>query len=271
MKKVLKADFFDLCKSKMIRILPIGAVLLGFLMPLMYYGIKVMFEYLATLEPLKNNSSMSMMNGLLNQTLNARTVFISSLPLSQGFGLMLTAMVGFRVARPFTTGVYRNKVIVGIDRTAIYLSQSLICLLLSIGGALIYTLAAAGMSSLTFGPLELSGKEVLGIAVLSFGIYLVYTAIPVFIAFTTRSTPLTLIVSMVLPILMQTAISLISPAMLNAPDVLIYALAVLPSFQGVMMSSADGTVLLIAIASDLLIAALLTLFGILRFRKADMK
>jgi hypothetical protein len=128
-------------------------------------------------------------------------------------------------------------------------------------------------SRLTFGALDLTGKDILIVAVLSFGIYLVYTAIPVFLAFFTQSTPLSLIVSMLLPILMQTVISLLTPVMLNKPDVVMYVLSAFPTFQGIYLSSAggDSTVILIAIGADVLWAALLTVLGILRFRKADMK
>lgn len=272
MKNVLRADFFDLRKSKMVWILPIGAVALGILLPMMYYGIFSLFRYLASLDAAKNNSTMVTMNRVLGM-LNARTVFFGSLPISEGFGLMLTAMLGFRAARPFATGVYRNKIVAGISRPAIYLSQFLLCLLLAAVSAALYTLATALTSRLTFGALNLSGKEILTVAILSFGIYLVYTAIPVFLAFFTQSTPLALIVSMLLPILMQTVISLLTPVLLNKPDVVMYVLAAFPTFQGAYMSNAGGdtTVMLIAIGADVLWAALLTLFGVLRFTKADMK
>lgn len=272
MKNVFRADFFDLRKSKAVWILPIGAVALGILLPMMYYGIFSLFRYLASLDAAKNNPAMGTMNRVLGM-LNARTVFFGSLPISEGFGLMLTAMLGFRAARPFATGIYRNKIVAGIPRTSIYLSKLLLSLLVAMVSATLYTLASALTSRLTFGALDLTGKDILIVAVLSFGIYLVYTAIPVFLAFFTQSTPLSLIVSMLLPILMQTVISLLTPVMLNKPDVVMYVLSAFPTFQGIYLSSAggDSTVILIAIGADVLWAALLTVLGILRFRKADMK
>lgn len=99
------------------------------------------------------------------------------------------------------------------------------------------------------------------------------TAIPVFSAFLTRSVPLTLVISMVLPILMQTVIQLVSPMMISAPDAILYILAMFPSFQGIYMTSSDPAtaILLIALAADIVWAALLTVIGILRFKKADVK
>ena len=272
MSKVLRADFFELRKSKIIYLLPVGAVLLGMLMPLMYYGIKVLFAYIGNLEMLKDDPTMQSLIGALG-ILDAKSVFISALPLSQGFGLVLIAIIGFRAARPFTTGIYRNKVIAAIPRSAIYLSEFLICLLLSVVGAALYTVSAALTSRLTFGTLNLTENEILTIALITFGIYLVYTAIPVFTAFLTRSTPLTIVVAILLPILMSVAVSIAGTVMLSAPDsVLYYILSAFPSFQSVLMSGgASGTALAIALTADVVWTVLLTVFGILNFRKTDMK
>ena len=266
MKRVFKADLFDLRKSKSTYILLLGAVLLGFLLPMMYYGIVVLLKSLSELESIKDNPMMASLYGMID-ALDGRTAFFSSLPLSQGFGLMLTPMIGDRAVRPFGTGVYRNKVITRIPRASIYLSHFSICLMLSM-----YTVVAAFTSRFAFGELTLTGREILVVALLSIGIYLVYTAIPVFIAFLTRSTPLTLIISPVLPILMQTVISLVSPALINAPEAVLSVLAVVPSFQTIYLASATATnaVLIVSLSADVVIAVLLTVFGILRFKRADM-
>ena len=271
MKRVLSADCFEFRKSKMTYILPSVSVLLGILMPLMYYGIYALFKYLGSLDIMEGQTPFASLNALL-ETLNAKTVFLSVLPISQGIGLVITAMIGFRAVRPFGTGVYRNKVIAQVPRGAIYLSQSLYCLILTMVSAVLYALTAALSSSLTFGSLDLSGREVLVIALLSIGIYLVYTAIPVFVAFLTRSVPLTLIVSILLPVLSQTVVSLVSTALMSAPKSVLNAIAVLPAFQNayLMVAEASDTVLLISLASDVAIAALLTVTGILRFRKRDV-
>ena len=271
MKRVFKADLFDLRKSRSTYILLLGAVLLGFLLPMMYYGIVVLLKSLSELESIKDNPMMASLYGMID-ALDGRTAFFSSLPLSQGFGLMLTPMIGDRAVRPFGTGVYRNKVITRIPRASIYLSQFLICLMLSMVSTALYTVVAAFTSRFAFGELTLTGREILVVALLSIGIYLVYTAIPVFIAFLTRSTPLTLIISPVLPILMQTVISLVSPALINAPEAVLSVLAVVPSFQTIYLASATATnaVLIVSLSADVVIAVLLTVFGILRFKRADM-
>ena len=61
--------------------------------------------------------------------------------------------------------------------------------------------------------------------------------------------------------------------MISAPETLINILSAFPAFQGVFMAGAGGsdTVLIVALSADLVWAALLTVFGILRFNKTDVK
>lgn len=271
MKRVLKADLFELSRSKTVFILPGTAVLLGFLIPLMYYGITVMFDYLESFPGMDMESFKSA--SALMKMFNAKTVFLSVLPLSQGFGLVLTAMLGFRAVRPFGTGVYRNKIIAQVPRGSVYLSQSVCCFILAAVSASIYTLAAALASRLTFGEIGLTGREILFIALLSFGIYLVYTAISVFTAFATRNVAVTLIITILLPVLGQTLISILSPTIASMPDSVVKALSVLPSVQSLYMMSPQvpDSVLTISVIADVLETALLTVWGILRFRKTDLK
>ena len=255
----------------MVFILPAAAVLLGFFTPMMYFGLREMFRYLSGLEMFQDQASLAQ-SAAIFETLDAKTVFLTSLPLSQGIGLVIAAMIGFRAARPFGTGIYRNKIIAQIKREEIYLSQSLFCLILSMVSAALFTLTAALTSRMTFGSLGMSGREYLTVALLSFGIYLVYTAIPVFAAFLTRSVPLTLVISMLLPVIMQLVVSLAAAALMSAPKIVTDLFAILPSVQNVYMTSAEAsdTTLVISIVSDVVITALLTVIGIIRFKKTDM-
>lgn len=271
MKRVLSADFFELRKSKIVYILPLVSVLIGFLLPLTTYGIYTMFKYLGSMEGLEDAASLASAAELLD-ALTAKAVFLSSLPLSQGIGIVATAMIGFRAVRPFGTGVYRNKVIAQIPRGAIYLSQSFYCLILMMLSACLYTFSAALASRLTFGELGLSGREIAVTALLSFGIYLVYTAIPVFIAFLTRSVPLSILISMLLPVLTQTVVSFAGAALASAPAIVAELAAILPAVQNnyLLSAQASDTVLAISLSADVAITALLTLLGILCFRKTDI-
>lgn len=272
MKRVLRADLFELSRSKMVYILPLGALLLGLLLPFMYFGIKELFGYLAEMESLKGDPTFASAGQMLS-ALNSKTVFRSVLPLSQGLGIMLAPMLGYRAVRPFSTGVYRNKIIANNSRESIYLSQTVVCLLLAMVSAAVYTLTAALATRMTFGPLELSSSEIFSITALSFGVYLVYTALPVFIAFVTRSTPLTIIITMALPILMQTVISLVSPALINASETVIKLLSVLPSFQSMFMTAGEisRSVLAVSVIADVVWAVALTVIGVLLFKKSDLK
>ena len=146
-------------------------------------------------------------------------------------------------------------------------------LLISMPSMIIYTCSTALASYLMFGDLGLDSRNIAVIAVLSIGIYLVYTAFPVLIAFLTRSLPLTLIITILFPMVIQGIVSVAGAALINAPDWLINAFAILPSFQilGLQSASATDAMLTVAAVSDVILAALFTVFGILKFCKADLK
>ena len=271
MKRILSADFFELRKSKTVFILPAVAVLLGFLMPMLYYGIVVLFRQLGKVESLADSSFLAVT--ALMEVLDGRTVFVSGLPLSQGFGLVMVAMIGFRAVRAFGTGIYRNKIIANVPRSAIYLSQSLICLILSLVSAAIYILVMALTTRLTFGRIELSSHEILVITLLSLGIYLVYTAIPVYAAFLTRSVPLTILIAILTPVLGQMIVSFAAAALMSAPEAVTNWISILPSVQSMYLQSPNipDRLIWISMISDVVIAAALTVAGVLQFRRADLK
>ena len=271
MKRVFAADFFEFRKSKMTYILPLVSVLLGFFLPMLYYSLSSVLNNLGTLDILQDQNSLTAVNALLD-SLNAREVFLSVLPLSQGVGFIAAAMIGYRAVRQFGNGVYRNKVIAQVPRAAIYLSQSFYSFILMIVSATLYTLTAALTSRLAFGELILTKHEILVVTLLSLGIYIVYTAVPIFVAFYTRTVPLTILISLLEPILTQTIVSFINTALLSVPKVFIELLAILPSFQNMylMSATASNKVLAISLASDCLIVAVLTAFGIIRFKKSDI-
>ena len=272
MKNILRADFFELRKSKIFYILLGVSVLLGLLMPLMYYSIEAMFDSLSSLEALKDNPSFAASMQMF-KAFDGRTVFLSSLPMTQGIGFIIAPMIGFRAVRPFSTGIYRNKVIAQSSRAGIYLSQSLVCLLISWVSAALYAGAAYLGTLMSYGKIELTGRETVGIVVFSLGVYLVYTAIPVFIAFLTRSVPLSIVLPLVLPLLVQLFVSLGGTALAGASEGIKTALTAIPGFQSLSLSGPGATdaALIVAGVSDVLITAILTTVGILRFRKADMK
>ena len=270
MKRVLRADFFELRKSKTVWMLPLIAVLMGFLLPMMYYGIVVLFDKISELPGLESDSMASLK--VMMNTLTAKTVFYSCLPFSQGFGFVMAAILGFRAVRPFGTGIYRNKVIAQIPRGSIYLSQLLYCELLAMVSVCIFTVVTALMTRMTFGPLELSGRAIWVLALLSFGIYLVYTAICVFAAFLTRSILPTILIGILTPVLAQTVFSLTATALSGASDVLKNLMSVLPSIQSTYMADPQtpDKILWISIVSDAAITAILTLIGVFRFKRTDL-
>ncbi|MBQ3934357.1 MAG: hypothetical protein II715_00935 [Clostridia bacterium] len=277
MKNLLRADFFAMRKSKSVYILFGAAVLTGFLLPLLFFAILKGFGAIldsGVLEAAGDSASqaISAMQSMI-VLLNGHYVFLTCIPMTQGFGLILTAMVAAANARPFATGIYRNKIISGCGRPSIYLSRTLISYLVSLPSAFLFLGVTAGACRLMFGSLDLSGEEWTSILLFTFGIYTAYTAICVFTAFLTRSVPVSLMVAILLPILMNLVLSFLAPALSNYADWTRYLLYVLPSMQIMFITGgADYSALLAIVpAADVVIAALLTFFGILRFRSQDLK
>ena len=275
MKRVLSADFFEFRKSNLFYIVPIIAVVLGFILPMLYFGLFALLNYLSGFEQLKTNpefsAALSSLDSILT-VLNAKSVFLSTLPMSQGFGVVIIGIMGFKAVRPFGTGIYRNKIIAKIPRGQIYVSESVVCVVAAEVSMIIYTVTSALTSLLAFGKMEIIGREILTVCVLSVSVYMFYTAVAVYTAFFSRSVPLTLVISILLPVLTQTIISFVSPVIMSAPEVTAYIMTALPSFQCIYMASANApdAVLIIAPLADILWTVLLTAAGAAHFRKKDI-
>ena len=274
MKNLLSADLYALRKSKILLVLFIVAAGTGLLLPTMYYGLLKLLDWTieVTAEAgLDLEESMEGVGSLMNM-LNGKLVFLSVLPLSQGFGIVLSAMLGLQNARPFGTGILRNKIIGGFSRARIYGSQLITSFLLSIPSFLLYTGSAALATRLTFGEIGLTGDEWISLLLLSLGIYIVYTAIPVFAAFFTKSVPLTMLICILLPLFASFVASILQPALMSAPEVVQDLVMILPSYQSVVLTigAQDWMLFAIALGADAVLAILFTCLGMLRFKKTDL-
>ena len=277
MKRLLSADLFALRKTKSTYVLLLCAVLLGALLPILYFVIVRLFDTMLSMDVFANPdesmeeavAAMKMVSAMFTP----RTVFMSSLPMTQGFGLLLPAMIGFMNARPFGTGIYRNKLISGCGRCGVYCSQSVASFLIALPSSFLYVGSTALFTRICFGSIGLTGGEWASVLLLTLGIYAAYTAISVFAAFLTRSVPLTLLSAILLPFMMNLVLSLVSPVLSSAPEWVRNLSMVLPSMQSMSIAAgaADGTVLAIALGADAVWILLFTTLGILRFRKTDVQ
>ena len=270
--RVLSADLFETLRSKLVYALLALSAALGFLIPLMYYGLVLMMKAFSNVEILANDPSIAAALSMLD-ALNAKTVFLAALPVSQGAGVLTAAMIGFRAVRPFGTGIYRNKVIAGIPRRDVYFSQTLYSFMLSALSMLIYTCTAALAARLTFGELGIPAGYFCSILLVSLGVYTFYGCAAVLAAFLTRSVPVTLIVSILVPILGEMVISMISAVLIGAPEWLLALLSVLPPFQSALLAAAEpsGWMLAASLISDCVLSAVIVVLGAGRFRRADMR
>lgn len=274
MKRLLSADLFAMRKSKILYLLPILAVGIGFLLPALYYGLFRFMDWLIQVTEELGADIGSEMQGLdsFMSLLNGRMVFLTVLPFAQGFGIVLSALLGLYDARPFGSGIIRNKIIAGFTRGRIYVSQLATSFLISMPSFLLFTGTAALTTKWLFGEIGLTGDEWLSLMLLSLGIYAVYTVIPAFAAFFTKSVPLTLLICILLPFFMSFVTSLLQPAIATGPDFLEKMLLILPSFQSMVLTvgATDGTLFAIALGADAVLTVLFALLGFLKFRKTDL-
>ena len=274
MNNLLSADLFALRKSKILLVLLIVAAGTGLLLPAMYYGILKLFDWTIAVTSeagVDLEESVEGIGSLMNM-LNGKMVFLSVLPLSQGFGIVLPAMIGLHSARPFGSGIIRNKIIGGFDRKSIYGSQLITSFLLSIPSFLLYTGFAALATMATFGEIGLTADEWISLLLLSLGIYTAYTAISVFAAFFTRSVPLTLLFCILLPLFASFVTTFIQPALMSAPEAVRDLIMVLPSYQSLVLTvgAEDWLLFGIALGADAVLAILFTCLGMLRFKHTDL-
>ncbi len=276
MTNILKADLFNLRRGKAIYLLLIGAVISGILLPLLYYG---MFEFLKLLQNseslLEIEEMQKMLSSLsgLTSIINADRIFATVIPIAEGYGLVICGAACFYNARQFSNGVIRNKLIAGKSRSGIYLSMLLTSSIMAVSAALLHLVVAALFSRLLFGAFDMAFGDLVLIIVITLVIYAVYSAIATFVAFTVKNVPASLVICIILPTVVNMILSFLGTLASTLPDFVLSLCAVLPTMQSILvMNGVPGSrILLVSFIADFVWIAVLTVIGILRFKKSDIK
>ena len=272
MKELLSADLFNLRRGKAMYLLFAGAVLAGILMPLMYYGLIEFVKLLEQADPSQFGDMMVPLTSIL-EYMDSDLVFKSVLPLNEGYGLIICGVVCFYNCRQFANGIIRNKIIAGKKRSAVYLSMLITSQILALSAALIYSAVCAVATVALFGALKMSAGEIVSLFVVSVLMYAVYAAITVMIVFLLKSVPLSLVVSIVFPIIVGTIFQLVASVAQALPEKILPVCAVFPTFAqtllvGDIKSSGIVPVFTVAVVAWVV---LFTVIGILRFRRSDIR
>lgn len=276
MKKLLKADLYSIFVSKMLVILLISAVLVGFFLPALFFGI---FKFVGNLGNLMGDIEVEELKPLLESMdsvfdmLNARSVFMMTAPLAEGFGIIAMACAAYTTANQFSSGIIRNKIIANKKRPQIVISIMISTVLFTIMIMFINYVSTALAARLFFGKFDLDFKGFAYIFAVCLMIVIAYTAINVTIAFFAKSVPLSIIMSILLIIATGTIFSLLVTFMSKAPKSILNILTVFPTFQSSLLMNENQPVsfLVLSIVFDLAWLVIMTLISCLKFKKSDLK
>ncbi|MBQ4258413.1 MAG: ABC transporter permease, partial [Clostridia bacterium] len=156
MKRLLKADFYHLRKSRLAFIALILALAFPVLVVLLYAGL---------------NAIAGIDEEIPGATLfSANTVMGSAFSLTNNLGLIIPVFAGIIVCLDYSNGTMRNKIIAGNRRTHVYLSHLIISMLFSMAVILIYAIITAVLSLIVF-PFTWNEALSLGTEVMYFVLY----------------------------------------------------------------------------------------------------
>ena len=265
MKDLLKADFYCLSRWRTAYIMLIAAAASGIFIPMLLLGVIKAAEAMLSQADSLNIPGMEgmypMITGAL-ENLNADTVFVQLSPLSESFGLAITAAAAFYIAQQFSGGIIRNKIIDGKKRTLIYLSLQAGASVFSVAGMAVTLLATLGVKLLFSAALTLA----------AFGARHQAGHIAAAAAFITQSSVISVIISIVMPVAVYSVISMLAGMMLSVPDSLFNILAVSPTMQSLLVGGIRTPgFLLCSIGFDVMWLAVSVLIGCTVFTRKDVK
>ena len=240
MTNVLKADLFNLRRGKAIYLLFIGAVAFGILLPLLYYGMYAFLDFLQTNESLLEIEEMqTMLSSLsgLTSIINADRIFMTIIPLAEGYGLVICGAVCFYNARQFSNGVIRNKLIAGKSRFSVYMSMLITSAIMAVSTALVHLAVAALFSRILFGTYTMNFGELVMVIVITLIVYAVYASLCTFVAFTVKNVPASLVICIVLPTVTNMLLSLLGTIASSLPDFILPLCAIIPTMQSILVLS----------------------------------
>lgn len=154
MTKLLYCDFKRVLKDKLFLVLCIVGAVFALTTPLMYAFI---FKGLGLDTAMGAEAGTTAeLYAMLGIAIDAKTMFFSSLSLSNNFGLVAPVLLSIVLCKDFSYGTIRNKIISGHSRVSIFLSMFIVCFCVLFGvmlaGALISLLVG-----LCFFPFSISG------------------------------------------------------------------------------------------------------------------
>lgn len=266
MSDLLKADFYRAIRDIILIIALILLVVFALSTPLLYTFIDLIAA--------DEMSELEQMG--FSFVANGKTIFLSSLSLTNNFGIILPVFIAIIVCRDFSSSTVRNKIIAGHKRVPIYASHLVTAVSLGVILFVIYALLNLAFGSLIHGyGVTFNSEELIFIfKALLIGILIFTTAISlaVFLAVLTRSIGLTIVLQIVVTIVASMP-NIIIAMLPDASESLKNIFMIFPSYQNslAMQGAIDGKLLAFTAISSAVYIALITLAGMMIFKKADQK
>ena len=265
MGKLIKANFFRVLKSKLLIISLIIAVALPIFTVLMFKGLEVTMG-----DALEGVGAAIGAGG-------ARNLLGTSYNLSNNLGLIIPIFAGVFVVTDFTSGCLRNKIIAGQKRGAIYLSHLIVASIYAVVLVTIYALITLGFGSLILGyaeTIKINGGEIWYLVKLFISgtlTFIFVASLSTLIAMSTRSLPLTIILSLTAAIIIGVITQILALTIQGGdPNNIEKFAGLIPSYSATKIDTSD-TVFIEGLISCTLFTTLNTVLGIILFKNKDVK
>jgi ABC-2 type transport system permease protein len=259
MLNLLRADFFKLKKDRTVIVAIIIMFIFSLLNPLTYLILKNM-----------DLTGMPEQFSTMYTEISGRVVFLMGFNIFNNSGLILPIMIVLFLAREFSYGTIRNKLITGKTRIQVYLSDLIVG---TVYGIVMVTILS--VLSLAFGTLILGYGSafsigfILKVYITGLIIFIVSFAISTFLIFVTRSMAFSLIVNLFFLVI----VGAIGTTLSGKSDLLdiIMDLTIVGQTLSVMNGQVTTAFMLKTILTSIITIALITFVGIKLFEKADLK
>lgn len=264
MRRLLAADFYSLRKSKLALVITIVAIVLPFLMVMLYLGLQALINAVRS-EPTQG----------LPFSFTARSLISGSFSISGDMGLILPIFTGILAGADLVNGTLRNKVIIGHSKTKIYFSHLFTTIVFHLFIAVVYALCTAGFSLIFFKyGVEITSEEIKNI------IYFVVTGLLGYVFSATVISAFALFFKNPAPTILITVILCLGIGLIGTLINLLdyesykYAIYLIPSFANNQFTAFGGisdVVFIEGVISYLLFGGIFVLVGALLFNKHDLQ
>jgi len=264
MRSLLKADFFALIKSKVALAVLIICIGVPIFTVLIYVGLgKVIVDLI-------DSSEVD-----VSMTFSARFIMFSNFSMTNNIGLIIPIFAGILSMADIRNGTIRNKVIIGKNRTKIYISHLIVSTVFCVGMSLISFIFLCGGSLIFFNyGVAFNSAEAWNFAkclIIGLLTFAYVASLSTFLALVSKSLPITIIFSLLIMIVLG-IFGTIYTALPN--DDYKYFFYLIPSFASqivVLSNEISNEIFFFGLGSTLGFYAINSIVGLLIFNKSDLK